>query len=65
MNNMTVIPPEVAIVIVHIFNPYGMAWRGPAYRIQGGLQSMFHRVFQKSLTFIAQEFGTYGPTKVL
>jgi len=39
---------------------------GHAYRIEGGLESMIFRVFSKHRpTFIGQEFGTYGPIKVL
>jgi hypothetical protein len=39
---------------------------GHAYRIEGGLESMIFRVFSKNRPiFIGQEFGTYGPTKVL
>jgi hypothetical protein len=39
---------------------------GPAYRVEGGLESMIFRVFSGArASFIGQEFGTYGPTSVL
>jgi Protein of unknown function (DUF2817) len=39
---------------------------GPAYRIEGGLQSMIFTVFSKKRPiFIGQEFGTYSGMKVL
>ena len=40
--------------------------RGPAYRIEGGLQSMIFHVFSKTRpVFVGQEFGTYSGIKVL
>jgi hypothetical protein len=40
--------------------------QGPAYRIEGGLQSMIFAVFSKKRPiFIGQEFGTYSGIKVL
>lgn len=39
--------------------------QGPAYRIEGGLQSMIFRIFSNRPIFICQEFGTYSGMKVL
>jgi hypothetical protein len=38
---------------------------GPAYRIEGGLESMIFRTFVRRPIYICQEFGTYGSAKVL
>jgi hypothetical protein len=39
---------------------------GPAYRVEGGMQSMLFRVFTKTRPrFICQEFGTYSGVKVV
>ena len=40
--------------------------QGPAYRIRGGLSSLFSHLKPKAqISFLTQEFGTYGPLKVL
>jgi len=40
--------------------------RGPGYRIRGGLSELItHALPHAEIDFVGQEFGTYGPTKVL
>lgn len=39
--------------------------QGPAYRVRGGLPSIFHALSGVDSYFVGQEFGTYSPMKVL
>jgi len=40
--------------------------QGPAYHVRGGLGSLFPHLRPKAeIFFVTQEFGTYGPLKVL
>jgi hypothetical protein len=41
------------------------AEQGPAYRVRGGLASIFAALPKSETTFIGQEFGTYNPIRVL
>jgi hypothetical protein len=39
--------------------------QGPAYKVRGGLPSIFSALPQSQTTFIGQEFGTYSPIHVV